>query len=206
MEKRKGFVLSVLVFALASSVQSASSLPSPVEMDPVTAQDTSDCKPANTVLRGVVSTAVTKDPPKRKVVIMWRGYPIEFQVAERQPKKKRAALMGEANSGLGFIGIQFTIPDKKKGPEIKQVFPSMPALQAGLKVGDLIESVDGKCTKGRNSKGVVHMIVGKPGEPVVLVVRSGDNEGREVRMLRMDGNDIPDQEAKNTFGKTMEFE
>lgn len=193
----KYLVLSVLTLAVSGSIQSVCC--EPLLSEPKSASDINSTK--TKVLSGRVSTTVRDAAqPWRTTIVSWNGRLIEFREKEKKIKHSDR-LKCNLNSGLGFIGIQYVF-DKKK-PVISRVFASMPAQQAELKAGDIIESVDGKSTKGLKPRSVLKMIVGEPGQPVRLVLLS-NGEHREVSIIRVNGNDIPDSAERMEFANAVQ--
>lgn len=99
-----------------------------------------------------------------------------------------------------FSGIGVWLKDREGQLEIVSVIPSTPARQAGLKRGDVIESIDGKAVRAMTEDEAVARIKGRPGSEVALVVdRNGTQrdftitrERIELPSLRatMAGNDL----------------
>lgn len=75
-----------------------------------------------------------------------------------------------------FSGIGVWL--KKKGPRlvVVSVLPSTPALAAGMRNGDVIESVDGQNVKGVTTDDAVALIKGPAGTEVTLGVRRGSEQ------------------------------
>ena len=91
-----------------------------------------------------------------------------------------------AGSGLGFTygwkGEELGRnaegkPDMRNPPTIREVFPESPAARAGLQVGDVIVSVNGR--DGRNPPLFNGL---RPGAEVTLRVRRDDEE-REITLV-----------------------
>ena len=73
-----------------------------------------------------------------------------------------------------FSGIGVWVKLQGDELEIVSVLPSTPALKAGLKRGDVIESIDGTPVSGMTSDEAVARIKGPEGSNVNLVVRRND--------------------------------
>ena len=100
-------------------------------------------------------------------------------------------------TGLGIIGMKFAIYFGK-APVIYQVFPGTPAIEAGLKPGDLIVAVDGIPTFGLAKNEVYNLIVGQPGTQVTISFKH--NRSVQVHtMTRMDVNAIPDPRVRRDY-------
>lgn len=75
-----------------------------------------------------------------------------------------------------YVGIGVVISPSKKADaiEIVRVFPGTPAEEAGLKPGDIIDSIDGSTGRGVDLDQVSARVKGKAGTPVTLRIdRSG---------------------------------
>lgn len=94
---------------------------------------------------------------------------------------------GEASSGLKV---------KKIGPDlvISAIIEDSPAHEAGLKVGDVIKSVNGESTDKRSAEDVTDIISGIPGSEMNLsILRPGETEEKPYKIIRggMDGKNVP---------------
>jgi carboxyl-terminal processing protease len=76
-----------------------------------------------------------------------------------------------------FSGIGVWLKDRSGRLEIVSVIPSTPAQQAGLREGDVIDSIDGEPVKALNSDQAVNRIKGKEGTEVSLGI---EREGEQV--------------------------
>ncbi|TLG77115.1 S41 family peptidase [Culicoidibacter larvae] len=76
------------------------------------------------------------------------------------------------SSSFDGIGVRLLIVAGE--PVITEVFPGSPAETAGMKVNDVIVSVDGNKVSGDNSQEVVDQLTGKKGTTVKVDVRRGD--------------------------------
>ncbi len=94
---------------------------------------------------------------------------------------------GEASSGLRI---------KKIGEDlvITKIIEDSPAFESGLRVGDLIKSVNGASTIERSPEDVMDIISGIPGSEMNLdIMRPGENELINKTIIRggMDGKNVP---------------
>jgi carboxyl-terminal processing protease len=80
--------------------------------------------------------------------------------------------LNESLSGGNFGGIGVYIYQLKDGRIIVQPIEAMPAARAGMKPGDIVESVDGKSVKGLNIDRVEELIRGEAGTVVHLRVHA----------------------------------
>jgi carboxyl-terminal processing protease len=95
-----------------------------------------------------------------------------------------------------FSGIGVWVKPQGDELEIVSVLPSTPALKAGLKRGDVIESIDGTPVSGMTSDEAVARIKGREGSSVDLVVRRNDKP-LSFALTRAD-IELPNLEAKLT--------
>ena len=101
------------------------------------------------------------------------------------PRDKQS--LTELISGGNFGGIGIYIGQDSKTLETVIIEPIVgtPADHAGLKAGDLIESVDGHPTKGMKLDPVMNLIRGKAGTTVHLVIdRPGQSAKSDVAVVR----------------------
>jgi hypothetical protein len=102
----------------------------------------------------------------------------------------------------GFIGVQLgeLIINGETKSFIASVYPNTSAERAGIKVGDLILSVNGKNVSGLNAFQVSALIKGQLGTEVTLkVMRHGEGEVT-LRAYRT-GNLFNDNDLLNPFGE-----
>jgi carboxyl-terminal processing protease len=83
---------------------------------------------------------------------------------------------------FGGLGIQITMEDDL----VKVIAPmeDTPAERAGILAGDLITHCDGVPIKGKSLRDAVHMMRGKPGEPLTVTVRRPGVEDFDIRIVR----------------------
>ena len=87
-----------------------------------------------------------------------------------------------------YVGIGVRIDPADDGrPLIVGVFDGSPAAAAGLRVGDVIETVDGRSTTGQDLDTVASWIRGEAGTAVTITVRAGvTGPSREYVLTRAD--------------------
>jgi carboxyl-terminal processing protease len=95
-----------------------------------------------------------------------------------------------------FSGIGVWVKPQGDELEIVSVLPSTPALKAGLKPGDVIQSIDGTPVSGMTSDEAVARIKGPEGSSVDLVVKRNDAT-LDFSLTRAD-IELPNLEAKLT--------
>ena len=96
-----------------------------------------------------------------------------------------AARYGEKRTGpVGRVGLTFT-QDNDGQIVVRNAPPGSPAGQAGLKPGDVILSVDRRDVRNADMGSFVHLVAGKPGDPIVFEVRSPGAPPRTITVVRM---------------------
>src|SRR5689334_17174478 len=79
-----------------------------------------------------------------------------------------------------FEGVGMSVSEIKDGLRVEEVYDDSPAKAGGLKVGDVITSVNGKSLAGKTSDQSTALIKGPAGSPVTL----GLKDGRKLTMKR----------------------
>jgi len=79
-----------------------------------------------------------------------------------------------------FEGVGMSVTEVKEGLRVEEVYDDSPAKSAGLKVGNIITSVNGKPLAGKTSDQATTLIKGPAGSPVTL----GLKDGRKLTMKR----------------------
>ena len=95
-------------------------------------------------------------------------------------KDRRVTEQIEGNRYVG-IHISLGMDEKEKQPVLINVIERGPADRAGVKVGDVIEEIDGVATKGMALRDVVDRLRGEEGTDVTIKVRQS---GRTMKMTR----------------------
>jgi carboxyl-terminal processing protease len=90
----------------------------------------------------------------------------------------------ERSLGSTFAGIGVQIRMEDDQPMVISPLEDSPALEAGLKPGDIILAIDGQATKGVALPEVVKRILGRQGSAVKLKVRHRTGEEAEVAVTR----------------------
>jgi carboxyl-terminal processing protease len=82
------------------------------------------------------------------------------------------------------IGIGVSVDDRGGAPVVIAVFPGSPADEAGLRVGDIIESVDGRRVDRLGVTELIDRVRGEPGTTVTLGIERVDGSRDELRIER----------------------
>jgi carboxyl-terminal processing protease len=82
------------------------------------------------------------------------------------------------------IGIGVSVDTRSGAPLIIAVFPGSPADDAGVRVGDLIESVDGRRVDRLGVSELIDRVRGEPGTSVTLGIERPDGSHHKVRIER----------------------
>ena len=83
------------------------------------------------------------------------------------------------------IGSLIRFHDKKNTTVIAEPYDNMPAAKAGLKIGDLIQSINGIDVKGMSSDSVSNMLRGEAGTKLTIVVeRPGEKKPLTIKLER----------------------
>lgn len=82
------------------------------------------------------------------------------------------------------IGIGVSVDTRGGAPRIIAVFPGSPAADAGLRPGDVIESVDGRRVDRLDVSELLDRVRGEPGTVVHLGIRRADGGHEDVRIVR----------------------
>src|SRR3954471_19639077 len=79
-----------------------------------------------------------------------------------------------------FEGVGMSVQEVKEGLRVEEVYDGSPAKASGLKVGDVIVSVNGKSLTGKTSDQSTALIKGPAGTSVTM----GLKDGRKLTMKR----------------------
>ncbi|MDP2311131.1 MAG: PDZ domain-containing protein [Pseudomonadota bacterium] len=82
---------------------------------------------------------------------------------------------------IAGMGIAFRM--RARGARVNMIHPGTPAEEAGLEVGDIITSIDGKATAGLSDDAFITLGTGREGSRVVLEVER-DGEPRSFSFFR----------------------
>nr|WP_247887419.1 S41 family peptidase [Azospirillum sp. SYSU D00513] len=84
-----------------------------------------------------------------------------------------------------FTGIGIRYEPSGDRFRIIETMPDSPASEAGLRVGDLIDAVDGQAVAGQETASIRKMIAGPAGQPVTLTyLRDGQAKPAVARLVR----------------------
>ena len=100
-------------------------------------------------------------------------------LSPRQLERFNEAIAGR------FTGIGLAVTEVPRGLRAGRVFPRSPAERAGIEVGDVVVSVDGRSIAGQSSEAATAKIKGPEGTDVVVgVLRPGSGKVRRVKLTR----------------------
>lgn len=94
-----------------------------------------------------------------------------------------AQRMAEEERGISY-GLGLRIQKRRSRPVVVEVDVESPAYDSGLREGDILEMIDGKCTEAMPLTGVDRILRGQRGEIVELGVRR-DDEAPELRTVEV---------------------
>jgi carboxyl-terminal processing protease len=83
-----------------------------------------------------------------------------------------------------FVGIGVELAIEDGMPTVISALDDSPALEAGLRPGDVIAAIDGNATSAADPSALDRMLSGPPGSEVALLVRRGDGTEDVVRVPR----------------------
>jgi carboxyl-terminal processing protease len=116
---------------------------------------------------------------------MASAVPGGFSLVEAPSRKEMAVQEQVAANRYVGIGIMLQVNKKAARPEIGSAMLHGAARNAGIKAGDLIESVDGKDTASKPLAEIVDWLRGPEGSSVTVKVRHLDaKESRTYKMVR----------------------
>ena len=99
----------------------------------------------------------------------------------------------DANLPTGVIGVSLRVGAEHIGDPallyVAHVHPGGPALQAGLKHGDEVVTVNGAAVTGKSYEQVIQMVRGEAGTAVKLGVK-GEDGVREISITRIAGEKL----------------
>jgi carboxyl-terminal processing protease len=82
------------------------------------------------------------------------------------------------------IGIGVSVDTRGGAPVIIAVFPGSPAADAGVRAGDIIESVDGRRVDRLGVSELIDRVRGEPGTTVILGIQRADGSHEDVPIER----------------------
>lgn len=97
-------------------------------------------------------------------------------------KKDYESLSTITEGHFGGVGIVLGMKENKF--IVVAPIENTPAFRGGIKAGDYILAIDGEATQGRDMMNIVNKIRGKDGSIVEILVQTGTNKPRIVRIVR----------------------
>ncbi len=84
-----------------------------------------------------------------------------------------------------YNGIGAVIQEMNDEIVITEPYANSPAVEAGLKAGDVILEIDGKSTKGKSADDVTDFLRGYPGTQIEFTIqRPGESKPQKIKMTR----------------------
>lgn len=140
---------------------------------------------AGVLFASMASPAHAADIPKQKKgeITAITNADGDFVVLDKQALR-------EAAEKTGGIGVRLMQKDEEA--YVEEVPDDSPAKKSGLKVGDIILSIDGRSTAGQSLAEIARAMRGRPGTPVVLEIRE-KLTGRDVKLslIRAELSPVP---------------
>jgi hypothetical protein len=134
-------------------------------------------KPAPTDLSKAKETRLPGNTNRLPVHVTDTGVPIADPALEFGARPQREIIVG--------IGAALKWDQESGAPQIANVLPNSPALQAGLSAGLIIHKIDAIATKGMRLEDCVSLIRGPAGTKVRLeVIDPEQNETNTVELTR----------------------
>ena len=99
------------------------------------------------------------------------------------PAMGRSSPSAELEDHIVGIGVEIKADDAGAGMLIANALPGGPAAEAGLRKGDVIESIDGQKVSGATLDSAVDLISGPAGSRITLEVRRDDRVA-QVQLVR----------------------
>ena len=89
------------------------------------------------------------------------------------------------NTQGNFVGVGIKIRAEDSGDlTVISPLPGGPAIEDGIKYGDVITHIDGKSAHGISDSDAVNVITGEPGTKVTLTIRSLDGDSADHELVR----------------------
>ena len=83
-----------------------------------------------------------------------------------------------------YVGIGAEIDLEQDRLRIVSPLEGSPALEAGVRAGDVVMSIDGTDTLGLSTDDCIDLLLGEEGDPVTIVVRRSDGEEKTIEIVR----------------------
>ena len=95
------------------------------------------------------------------------------------PASEYAAHLEAVNNAYVGIGITIAVAEDGSGLDVVEVNPDGPAMEAGIRVGDVLIAVEGQPTAGHTTAETRNLVRGKEGTTVSITIR---RDGQEITM------------------------
>ncbi|MBD3673916.1 MAG: PDZ domain-containing protein [Planctomycetaceae bacterium] len=106
----------------------------------------------------------------------------DVSITSLQDHRVQEQMAGNRYVGIG-VAVGMHQPTKQL--QFLSIFPGGAAAKAGLKVNDIVETVDGQMTKGQSLNETINLLRGEEGTDVTIIVRQPDEkESREFTLTR----------------------
>lgn len=116
-------------------------------------------------------------------------------------EKEYNELLTSGKESYGGLGIHITYDTETEGIIILGIMPESPALEAGVKIGDIILGVDGIAVNSKTYNECVDKLKGEPETEVSLIIKRGE-EAIEVKVKRKEilPNNVESEILENNIG------
>ena len=92
------------------------------------------------------------------------------------PASEYASHLEAVQNAYVGIGITIAVAEDGSGLDVLEVNPDGPAMEAGIRVGDVVIAVEGQPTAGQTTEETRNLVRGKEGTTVSITVRRGTEE------------------------------
>jgi len=177
---RQQMVLNVLRHIAAQE----KTVPSPGLSQRISAADPADLETllAHELSAYLEDADAAENFPRRAISFAEFVVPGHLQIQTREENRVEEQIAGNRYVG---IGVAAGMHQPTKQLKFVNVIAGGPAAKAGVKNGDIVETVDGKPTQGKTLEEVIHLLRGEEGTDVTIAVRQPNEEQpREYTITR----------------------